>query len=112
MLENIVITKTKSLKNLFPKASSIELDLLSKLLQFNPNRRISVEKALEHPYLADFHSQYKETEITCDRLITIPIDDNVKYTVKEYRMKLYEDITKRKKEIRKKLIAMQRKGGK
>jgi mitogen-activated protein kinase 15 len=109
MLETIVVTKTKSLKSLFPKCNSVELDLLSKLLQFNPNKRITVEEALEHPYVADFHEQYKETEITCDRHVQIPIDDNVKYTVKEYRQKLYDDILKRKKEIRKKLIAMQKK---
>lgn len=109
MLETIVVTKTKSLKSLFPKCNSIELDLLSKLLLFNPNKRITIDEALEHPYVSDFHEQYKETEIVCDRHIQIPIDDNIKYTVKEYRQKLYDDILKRKKEIRKKLIAMQKK---
>ncbi len=109
MLETIVVTKTKSLKSLFPKCNSIELDLLSRLLLFNPNKRIGVDEALEHPYVSDFHEQYKETEIVCDRHIQIPIDDNIKYTVKEYRQKLYDDILKRKKEIRKKLIAMQKK---
>ena len=42
MLENIVISKTKSLKSRYPKATFVELDLLSKLLQFNPNKRINV----------------------------------------------------------------------
>ena len=109
MLETIVVTKTKSTKSLFPKCNSIELDLLSKLLLFNPNRRMTIDEALDHPYVSDFHEQYKETEIVCDRHIQIPIDDNIKYTVKEYRQKLYDDILKRKKEIRKKLIAMQKK---
>jgi serine/threonine protein kinase len=31
------------------------LDLLQRMLKFNPNHRISVEEALAHPYLASLH---------------------------------------------------------
>ena len=109
MLENIVYNKTKSLKSLYPKATEDELDLLSKLLQFNPNKRIDVNKALEHEYVKDFHSQYSDTEIICDKPIHIPIDDNTKYSAKEYRKRLYDEVLKRKKEIRKKMMAMKNK---
>jgi len=36
----------------FPKASEDAIDLLSKMLNFHPEKRISVEEALQHPYLA------------------------------------------------------------
>lgn len=106
MLERISNIKQKSLKSVFKSANKVELDLLDKLLQFNPQKRLTVEKALQHPYVADFHE--KEKEITCKKIIKIPIDDNVKYSVKEYRQRLYEDILKRKKEIRKKMMTMQK----
>lgn len=109
MLESIPSVKTKSLKGLFPTATSTELDFLTRLLQFNPNKRMKVDEALRHPYVSEFHEQYKDTEISSNKLIKIPIDDNIKYSVKEYRQKLYDDILKRKKEIRKKLMQMQQK---
>ena len=106
MLENINNIKQKNLKNLFPKATAIELDLLGRLLQFNPNKRINVLEALEHPYVADFHEQYAESEIPCEKPIKLDINDKTKYTVKEYKQKLFDDLLKRKKEVRKKIMNM------
>ena len=100
MLETIVVSKTKSLKVLYPKATPVELDLLGKLLQFNPNKRLNVVQALEHPYFESFHDKYSDTEISCQKLIQFPIDDNTKYTIKVYMEKLYDYILNTKKEIR------------
>ena len=80
---------------LFPNASEQAADLLHKLLEFNPDKRITAEEALRHPYLAQFHNPADEP--SCNHIISIPIDDNTKYTIQEYREKLYAEIVKRKK---------------
>lgn len=46
--------------SLFPSANPAALDLLSRLLLFSPDRRISVEAALAHPYLASLHDPTDE----------------------------------------------------
>jgi len=40
----------------FPKASPLAIDLLRKMLTFNPAKRVSVADALAHPYLEEFAS--------------------------------------------------------
>lgn len=44
-----------SWSSLCKKANPLALDLLDKMLQFNPSKRITVEEALAHPYLATLH---------------------------------------------------------
>lgn len=48
---------------LFPNADSRALDLLDKMLTFNPNNRISVEEALAHPYLEQYYDP--DDEVNC-----------------------------------------------
>ena len=75
-------------KDLFPGAPADALDLLSRLLHFNPAKRLSASDALRHPYVAQFACP--DDEPSCSAPVVIPINDNHKYSIAEYRDKLYQ----------------------
>ena len=50
---------------MYPRAHPLALNLLNKMLIFNPRKRITVEDALAHPYLSKYHD-------TDDEPICIP----------------------------------------
>lgn len=47
-------------KTLYPSASPLAIDLLQRLLMFDPARRIGCQEALEHPYLSVWHDPADE----------------------------------------------------
>ncbi|KAL7311034.1 mitogen activated protein kinase 2, variant 2 [Mucor circinelloides] len=51
-------------QNLYPRASPLAIDLLNKLLTFDPAKRITVEEALAHPYLSAYHDEDDEPSHT------------------------------------------------
>jgi len=87
MLENLPPSHPRSLRHMFPQASDDALDLFEKLIRFNPDKRITAEEALKHEYVAQFHND--EDEPICRHKIVVPIDDNKKFSISEYRTKLY-----------------------
>ena len=44
----------------YPQADPKALDLLEKMLTFNPNKRITVTEALQHPYLSQYYDPEDE----------------------------------------------------
>lgn len=86
MLAGVHAQKKKSFTAVFAKAGNEGLDLLRKMLCFNPDKRITVEEALHHPYLKMFSSPTEE--IVCKQKASIPIDDNVKLSKHEYKKAL------------------------
>jgi mitogen-activated protein kinase 7 len=69
---------------LFPTANPKALDLLDKLLAFDPSRRVSVEDALEHEYLGVWHDASDEP--ICERQF-------------DFAFEIVEDVTQMKQMI-------------
>ncbi|KAG1707279.1 hypothetical protein DVH05_026473 [Phytophthora capsici] len=74
---------------LFPKATPEAVDLLQRMLVFDPVKRISVEEALEHPYLASLHNL--EDEPVADSIFSFDFE---KEDLTESRLKelIFEEI--------------------
>jgi serine/threonine protein kinase len=57
----------RPLGDFFPEGTNpVALDLLEKLLVFVPDERITVEDALNHPYLSELHAQMDEPASQCN----------------------------------------------
>jgi len=75
----------------FPKASATALDLLSRMLQFNPEKRITVDEALKHDF---FKSLYDSEEIkNCENIEKMDWDiDNKKIPLAQFKQLIYDEI--------------------
>lgn len=61
-VRNLPYMAKKPFPTLFPNANPDALDLLDRMLAFDPSSRISVEQALEHPYLHIWHDASDEPD--------------------------------------------------
>uniref|UniRef100_A0A8C1GET0 Mitogen-activated protein kinase n=2 Tax=Cyprinus carpio TaxID=7962 RepID=A0A8C1GET0_CYPCA len=68
---------------LFPNADPKALDLLDKMLTFNPYKRIEVEEALAHPYLEQYYDPTDEPVAEAPFKFDMELDDLPKETLKE-----------------------------
>lgn len=70
---------------IYPNASDHALDLMEKMLMFDPQKRINVEDALKHPYFKALHNP--KLEIECDAPFDFSFED-----VKMNKAKLQENM--------------------
>ena len=77
--------------NVYPRASSVVLDLLDKMLVFNPQKRWTVKQCLEHPFFNGLHNSEEEP------LASQPFDwsfDNFEPTKEILQNMVYEEALK------------------
>ena len=83
--------KPKRLKERFPAADPAALDLLERMLKFNPERRCTAEEALEHEFLSGVRR--KEMEQTADKPLLSPTFlDAMEIDLQVFKQKTYEEV--------------------
>lgn len=73
-LASLPVTPPTPLTDLLPDAPPDALDLLSRLLCFDPAHRLSAAEALDHPYVAAYHEPALEVEAGEDVLSAGPLE--------------------------------------
>ncbi|WOL18426.1 mitogen-activated protein kinase [Canna indica] len=64
------------LANLYPNADPLAIDLLQKMLVFDPTKRISVTEALQHPYMSPLYNP--NTDPPAEVPIDLEIDEDLR----------------------------------
>jgi len=77
-------------RKLFPNANPEMLDLMSEMLEFNPNNRIGVDSSLDHQYFTCL--RVKETETTCQTTLDFGYE-NPKLTISDLKKIFLEEAT-------------------
>lgn len=72
-------------------ASEDAIDLMCKLMKYDPERRITCKDGMTHPYCAAFHDPATEVEWQGLK-IPNPVDDNLKLNTKDYRKMLADHL--------------------
>ncbi|KAA8903032.1 MAP protein kinase [Sphaerosporella brunnea] len=83
-------------QRLFPNAKPDALDLLDRMLAFDPSSRITVEEALEHPYLSIWHDASDEP--VCPT--TFDFSFEVVEDVPQMRQMILEEVIKFRHKVR------------
>lgn len=74
----------------YPAASDDALDLLRRMLVFHPSKRITVEEALRHPFLAELYDEEYETI----NIAPFNFDEGEQKTVQDVKRAVHEESVK------------------
>lgn len=80
----------------FKGCDNLEIDLLEKMLTWDPEKRITIEQALNHPFISQMHDAFDEP-------VTLPFQnfdfDTQSLSLADLRRKLWIEVIKRHREL-------------
>ncbi|KAI0367000.1 kinase-like protein [Pilatotrama ljubarskyi] len=97
-IRSLPFKKRVPFEKLIPTADAQAVDLLTKLLQFDPAERITVAEALEHPWLSAYHDVSDEPE--CPTKFERWKEIEKLETLPQFREAIFNEIQDYRKEVR------------
>jgi len=95
-----------------PSVDKHVVDIVTEMLDINPETRMTVEQALEHPWMKPFAANSDPNEdINQQGELSISLDDDTKHGVSVYRTQLYDELKKLRKDTSGRLNKFFRLGG-
>jgi mitogen-activated protein kinase 15 len=93
ILEGLGNSKQGKISDIIPNGSREAQDFIHVCLQFNPDKRITASEALSHPFIGHFHNPDAEPSHPTAEVggISLPLCDDVQYSVNAYRDQIYAD---------------------
>ena len=96
-LRNLSQRKKKDLKRIFPGADKHSLGLITQILKFDVEKRISIKDALQHSYFKQYRDNMKRTK-TPKGYENILYFQDIELPMKQYRSLILEEVLKYNKE--------------
>ncbi|KAJ2934059.1 hypothetical protein H1R20_g3034, partial [Candolleomyces eurysporus] len=97
-VRSLPFKKTIPFRRIFPAVDSQALDVMAKMLAFDPSDRLDVFQALEHPWLAAYHDESDEP--VCAAKFERWREIEKLETIEDFRTALWNEIEDYRREVR------------
>lgn len=97
-VRSLPLRKTVPFRRLMPSADHQALELMAQMVSFDPENRVTVPQALEHPWLAAYHDESDEP--VCTERFERWREIEKLETLDDFKKALWEEIEDYRKEVR------------